>query len=155
MKQGVQGCAWLCKAVFGCARLCMAVFEWSRPYGCGLAFAIVHWGSANYTVLELPLFLCWVIVEDLWGIYSKHNSSLTALHILFIWQVVHITLNRKLRVHFGCLGRFFWDFGLKTHPFTPRYALHLLLLFGSWPTTSGKGHLALAVFRCFSCSRTF
>ena len=24
----------------------------------------------------------------------------------------------------------------------------------SIPTTSGKGHLALAVFRCFSCSRT-
>jgi len=25
----------------------MAVHEWSRPYGCGLAFAIVHWGSAG------------------------------------------------------------------------------------------------------------
>ena len=34
----------------------MAVHEWSRPYGCGLAFAIVHWSSANCTVLELPLF---------------------------------------------------------------------------------------------------
>ena len=34
-----------------------------------------------------------------------------ALHILFIWQVVHVTLNRKLRVHFGYLGRFFEDFG--------------------------------------------
>jgi len=33
----------------------MAVFERSRPYGCGLAFAIVHWGSANYTVLD-PYF---------------------------------------------------------------------------------------------------
>ena len=33
-----------------------------------------------------------------------------ALHILFIWQVVHVTLNRKLRVHFGYLGRFFGPF---------------------------------------------
>ena len=34
----------LCIAVQGCVRLRMAVYEWSRPYGCGLAFAIVHWG---------------------------------------------------------------------------------------------------------------
>jgi len=43
-------------AVQGYVRLCMAVHGWSRPYGCGLAFAVVHQGSTNYTVLELPLF---------------------------------------------------------------------------------------------------
>jgi len=86
-KFGVQGCAWLCKAVwgyvrlckavFGCARLCMAVHEWSRPYGCGLAFAFVHWGSANYTVLELPLFC----VELLWRIYGEFTWN-----IIQAWQ---------------------------------------------------------------------
>jgi len=36
----------------------MAVHKWSRPYGCGLAFALFCQGSASCTVLELPLFLC-------------------------------------------------------------------------------------------------
>ena len=44
---------------------------------------------------------------------SYHSDRLFmpcyTLHMLFIWQVVHGTLNRKLRVHFGCLGRFSWD----------------------------------------------
>ena len=34
----------------------MAVHGWSRPYGCGLAFAVVHQGSTNCTVFDLPLF---------------------------------------------------------------------------------------------------
>ena len=53
------------------------------------------------------------------------------LHNLFIWQVVHHTLNRKLRVHFGWLRHFFQDFGSKTRPFRACYMLHLLHLFSS------------------------
>ena len=59
-----------------------------------------------------------------------------ALRILFIWQVVQGSLNRKLRVHFRCLGRFSGDFGSKIHPFRPRYAYICHLLFGSWPTVT-------------------
>jgi len=59
-------------AVQGYVRLCMAVHKWSRPYGCGLAFAIVHWGSTNYTVLELPLFC----VELLWRIYGEFTRNI-------------------------------------------------------------------------------
>ena len=51
---------------------------------------------------------------------SCHVTCYT-LHILFIWQVVHGALNRKLRVHFGCLGRFLEILDPKTHPFRPCY----------------------------------
>ena len=68
----VQGCVRLCMAVQGYVRLCMAVHKWSSPYGCGLAFAIVHWGSTNYTVLELPLF-CVVL---LWRIYGEFTRNI-------------------------------------------------------------------------------
>ena len=59
-------------AVFGCARLCMAVHGWSRPYGCGLAFIVVHQGSTNCTVLDLPLFC----VELLWRIYGNFTQNI-------------------------------------------------------------------------------
>jgi len=67
MKQGF-------KAVHGYTRLCLAVqgYAWSRPYECGLAFAIVHWGSANYTVLGLLLFC----VELLWRIYGDFTQNI-------------------------------------------------------------------------------
>ena len=49
--------------------------------------------------------------------YTLHILSC----ILFIWQVVHGALNRKLRVHFGRLGASgaFW---INTHPFRPHFA---------------------------------
>ena len=59
-------------AVFGSARLCMAVHGWSRPYGCGLTFAVVHQGSTNYTVL----LFC---VELLWRIYG--NFAQNIIHV--------------------------------------------------------------------------
>jgi len=65
--EAMQGCVRLCEAMQGCVWLCKAIHEWSRPYGCGLAFAFVHWGSTNYTVLEIPLFC----VELLWRIYGE------------------------------------------------------------------------------------
>ena len=53
----------------------MAVHRWSRPYGCGLAFAVVHQGSTNCTVLDLPLFC----VELLWRIYG--NLTQNIIHV--------------------------------------------------------------------------
>jgi len=69
------------KAVHGCT-------EWSRPYGCGLAFAIVHWGSTNYTVLELPLFC----VELLWRIYGEFTRN-----IIQAWHHDLILIHRASR----------------------------------------------------------
>jgi len=53
----VQGCVRLCEAMQGCAKLCMAVHEWSRPYGCGLAFAFVHWVAPIVQFLNYPYFV--------------------------------------------------------------------------------------------------
>ena len=63
----------------GCVRLCLAVqgYAWLYMggldlYGCGLAFAVVHQGSTNCTVLDLPLFC----VELLWRIYGNFTQNI-------------------------------------------------------------------------------
>ena len=56
-------------AMHGCVRLCM---DGPRLNRCDLALAIIHWGIANYAVLELPLFC----VELLWRIYGDFTQKI-------------------------------------------------------------------------------
>ena len=80
-------------------------------------------------------------------------DALLGIYMVSLW-VMHLLSQECLRYHYFCCSC--WQFSISHWPteweccFQGSDEADLEYL---WLRTSGKGHLALAVFRCFSCSR--